>query len=151
MNGQGLSDPPAFKARAARQIMIRSSYALLHRSIMRYPGIRKWRGRPAALATASAAIYPLRTAPSMVAGQPDRVQSPARKKFANWRERGRSQRFEPRLRRKRGPNFFDDLRFLKDGILAAGKNSASSRNARAITSPRGIAVNDREALTTSCT
>src|ERR1700728_2129647 len=34
---------------------------------------------PAAWASASAARYPLRTAPSMVAGQPVAVQSPARK------------------------------------------------------------------------
>ena len=34
-----------------------------------------------ARATPSAARYPLRTAPSMVAGQPERVQSPARNKF----------------------------------------------------------------------
>src|SRR6267378_6984187 len=31
--------------------------------------------------SASAALYPLRTAPSMVAGQPVAVQSPAKKKF----------------------------------------------------------------------
>src|ERR1700694_6351161 len=34
---------------------------------------------PAAYVRASAAIYPLRTAPSIVAGQPVAVQSPARK------------------------------------------------------------------------
>ena len=33
-------------------------------------------------ATPSAAMYPLRTAPSIVAGQPLRVQSPARYKLA---------------------------------------------------------------------
>ena len=42
-------------------------------------GDRNRRFCPAARASASAARYPLRTAPSMVAGQPVAVQSPARK------------------------------------------------------------------------
>ena len=44
-------------------------------------GNRKFCARPAAAVTASAAMYPLRTAPSIVEGQPERVQSPARNRF----------------------------------------------------------------------
>jgi hypothetical protein len=44
-------------------------------------GSRNFFGCPAAPVTASAARYPLRTAPSMVAGQPLRVQSPARNRL----------------------------------------------------------------------
>src|SRR5207247_382361 len=46
-------------------------------------GIRKDFGVPAYLVRASAARNPLRTAPSMVAGQPVAVQSPARKRRGN--------------------------------------------------------------------
>ena len=45
------------------------------------PQSRNFRPARPRCVTASAARYPLRTAPSMVAGQPDRVQSPARNRF----------------------------------------------------------------------
>ena len=41
-------------------------------------GVRNVAALPVERAIASAAMRPLRTAPSMVEGQPERVQSPAR-------------------------------------------------------------------------
>ena len=85
--------------------------------IMRYPGAEMLRGLPAAALTASAARYPLRTAPSIVAGQPERVQSPARKKLRKRVAAHRAQRFEPGLRRKRRAHFLNDLRFLQTRLF----------------------------------
>src|SRR5215467_6865365 len=47
-------------------------------------GLRNVVTRPAVWVTASAARYPLRTAPSIVAGQPVAIQSPARKIRGHW-------------------------------------------------------------------
>ena len=80
-----------------------------------YPtsGSRNALASPAARVTASAARYPLRTAPSIVAGHPDRVQSPARNRFANLVSAARPPSLQPRPRRERRPHFLHHVRLLQ--------------------------------------
>src|SRR5208282_2325801 len=113
------------------------------------PGIRNTRGVPASFITASAARYPLRTAPSIVAGQPERVQSPARKRFrTEVRFTGRCAS-RPGLAENVARISLTTCDFSRRACWTAGKNSANSRTASAITSSRLASTKLREALTTS--
>src|SRR5271155_3219250 len=113
-------------------------------------GSRNFRGSPAAPVTASAARYPLRTAPSIVAGQPQRVQSPARKRLGilvGLRGRNCSR---PGLAENVARTSFTTCAFSIFASAARGKNSANSRTASAITSARLMSTRLRDALTTNC-
>src|SRR5512136_500437 len=73
----GQSDQTSDHQKTVPHFSIMTNCAAALRQAM--SGSRNRAGRPTAAVTASAARYPLRTAPSMVAGHPERVQSPARK------------------------------------------------------------------------
>ena len=104
---------------------------------------------PAVAAKASAARYPLRTAPSMVAGHPVAVQSPARKtrghpvtapgRYASMPGRGEYVAFTSLI----------TVDFTRLAGRASGKNSRTSPRARSTISLRDLSIRDFDELTTS--
>ena len=92
-------------------------------------GCQILRQHPLVPVTASAAMYPLRTAPSIVEGQPVRVQSPASTSpgtsvFCNGRNRS-----SPGTTLNVAFASFITRRFRNTARFAAGKNSPNSRSA----------------------
>ena len=88
-------------------------------------GERNWRSlRPAARARTSAARYPLRTAPSMVAGHPVAVQSPARKTRGHVVIGGGSVGVDAGTRGVGGVDFLDHRGFHEIGFAGGGEEFA---------------------------
>jgi len=85
----------------------------------------------------------------MVAGQPDRVQSPARKKLGNFVTAGGRLCSTPGRAENVARTSLTTCAFSSLASLTLGMNSASSPTASAMTSARGRSTSVRDALTTN--
>src|SRR6185312_2751488 len=104
---------------------------------------------PIAFATHSAAPNPLLTAPSMVAGQPVAVQSPARNIFGQSVVKPGRYSSTPGTGENVAFTSLMTVAFVNFASRTAGKNSASSAIAKSIISWRDFSTSALEALTTN--
>src|SRR5208283_2820596 len=119
-------------------------------TIQAMSGSRYRPGRPRRAETRSAAMWPLRTAPSMVEGQPERVQSPASVRLAMGVAAAGRNCSKPGRAEKVARTSLTTWALTSLASRTAGRNSASSRRARSMIAPRLRGVREREALTTNC-
>src|SRR6266852_4752241 len=113
-------------------------------------GWRNFRGVPATRSTASAARYPLRTAPSIVAGQPVAVQSPARNNPRTDVSCFGRQRSTPGSGEKVAAASLITVAFTNCASRAAGSAWRTSLRQKSIISWRDFGSKSYDALITSC-
>src|SRR6266850_944944 len=113
-------------------------------------GCKNLRGVPFERRTASAARYPLRTAPSIVAGQPVSVQSPARNNPRTEDSCFGRQRSTPGSAENVAAASFMTVAFTNSASRAAGSACRTSSKHRSIISWRDLCSKSYDALITSC-
>src|SRR6266849_6566322 len=113
-------------------------------------GWRNFRGAPATRSTASAARYPLRTAPSIVAGQPVADQSPARNNPRTDVSCFGRQRSTPGSGENVAAASLITVAFTNCASRAAGSACRTSLRQRSMISWRDFGNKSYDALITNC-